>query len=426
MPLDPQTIAEFRARLKESQETNRGAWNASRRLIAAANFPATLAQLVSALQTSSLPPPLRDRLHGALRRGTAACVQDLQGGVLRQLTGLPPAKALRALCLLFGLFGKHAASPGSGLSSAQVEDFIRRHRNPFDLLLEDDVSSVLELGAGDLSFATALVEQYLPLMQAQGKDLTVHCLDRLSPGSQVGALYHADPQRLARLRNHPSESLTFRFWGNQDMFEIAKVQGLWPRYTVVTSQAPPTPTLAYEPSRLSPAIIEEHLRRTKGEFRLAREGGEEALEVRHGGRVLLFPPWKFEIRGPLAFLDLLARQGGVAVLSAVDTEVFWELLSQLLADPRTRPRDVIFTPSLVAEVFGEVGRALAALPVGGTVVLPGEALRRDRHIRFRYVEIRRGALFDGVPASRTAKMFKDMTEEAPPWFLILIPEEGAS
>ena len=426
MTLDPQAIAEFRARLRESQETNRDAWNASRRLIAAANFPTTLAQLVSALQASSLPSSLRDRLHGALRRGTAARVQDLQGGVLRQLTGLPPAKALRALCLLFGLPEKHAASPGSALSSAQVEDFIRRHRNPFDLLLEDDVSSVLELGAGDLSFAAELVERYLPLLEPQGKDLTVHCVDRLSPGSHVGALYHADPQRLARLRNLPSGGLEFRFWGNQDMFELAKIQGLWPRYTVVTCQAPPTPTVAYEPSRLSPAVIEEHLRRTKGEFRLVREGGEEALEVRHGGRVLLFPPWKFEIRGSLAFLDVLARRGVLCILSAVDTEVFWELLSQLLADPRTRPRDVIFTPSLAAEVFGEVGGALAALPVGGTVVLSGEALRRDRHIRFRYVEIRRGALFDGVPASRTAKMFKDMTEEAPPWFLILIPEEVAS
>jgi hypothetical protein len=435
MPLDPQVLAEFRARLKVSQDANRDAWPASRRLVTPGNIGATVAKLAASIQSSSLPALLRETLTRALSDGTAAHMRDLQGEVLRQLTGLSPTKAVRALCLLFGLAEKREAAHLSALTPAEVEQFVRRCRNPFDLLLEADVSSVLELGAGDLSFAAELVEQYLPLIKGRDKDLTMHCLDRLQPGSKLGGPLHADPDRLAGLKSNPSPHLDFRFWGNQDMFELAKVRGLWPRYTIVTCQAPPTPAFAYEPTRLSPVLIQEQLRKTKGEFRLIRKDGEEALEVQHAGRTLLFPPWKFEVRGPLALLDLLSRRGALGVLTAVDMEVFWELLSQLLADPRVRPRDVFFTPSLVAELFGEVGAALSVLPVGEAVVLSDiaelraeipavmeESTRDRQRFRFRYVEIRRGALFAGVPASRTAKMFKDMIQEAPPWFLILVPE----
>jgi hypothetical protein len=425
MPLDPQALREFRARLTESQAIHRDAWPASRRLIAPANFQAALAALISAIQASSVPAAVRAALQAALREGRATRMQDLQGEALKQLTGLPPTKAFRALCLLFGPGEHPGATARSALSPVEIEAFVRRHRNPFDLLLDADVASVLELGAGDLSFASALVQQYLPLMEGRGKDLTLHCVDRVKPGSGLGGLYQADPRRLAQLRAESAAHLGFRYWGDQDMFALEQSHGLWSRYTIVTCQAPPTPTVAYEPTRVSPEIIAEHLRRIKGEFRLVRESGEEALQVRHAGRALLFPPWKFEIRGPVALLEVLARRGLLCVLTAVDTEVFWELLSQLLADPRARPKDVIFTPALIPEVFGEAGRTLGALPVGGTLVLSDVAeLRADLpSMKFRYVEVRRGALFEGVPASRTAKMFKDMTEEAPPWLLILIPEE---
>src|SRR5574341_165142 len=218
MPLDPQAFGEFRARLTESQAIHRDAWPASRRLIAPANFEAALATLVAAVQASSLPAPVRAALQAALREGRATRMQDLQGEVLKQLTGLPPTKAFRALCLLFGLAEAAGATARSALSPVDIEAFVRRHRNPFDLLLDAEVPSVLELGAGDLSFAAALVQQYLPLMEGRGKALTVHCLDRLRSGSGLGGLYQADPHFLAQLRAEPPAHLEFRYWGDQDMF----------------------------------------------------------------------------------------------------------------------------------------------------------------------------------------------------------------
>jgi hypothetical protein len=44
--------------------------------------------------------------------------------------------------------------------------------------------------------------------------------------------------------------------------------------------------------------------------------------------------------------------------------------------------------------------------------------------RFRYVEVRRGALFEGVPASQTARLFSQMKEETPPWMLVLVPDRN--
>jgi hypothetical protein len=425
MFIPPETLAEFRAQLADRLSQDRVGWQKSRHLVAPGHFGETLDRLSAAIDASSYAPPLKMALGQALRAGAAARVQDLPGASLKELTGLPPSKAVRALCLLFGLT-RRSQVPHTAWSPEQIEGYVRDHPNPFDVLLATDVPSVLELGAGDLSFAAALVEQYLPAMESLGRVLTVHCQDRLRPGSRVGGQFHAEQRRLEQLVHHTSSRLQFRFWGGQDMFELDAVRGIWPSYTIVTCQAPPNPALAFEPSRLSHRRIQEHLRRTKGDFQVVREEGEEVLEVRHAGRTLLFPPWKFEVRGPAAFLDLLSGRGRLSILSAVDTEVFWELLSQLLADPNVRPPDEILTPPVIARVFGEVGEALRALPVGGRLILSDRARLRTeaggRH-RFRYAEVRRGALFPGVPASHTATLFPRMTEEPPPWFLVLVPEE---
>jgi hypothetical protein len=42
--------------------------------------------------------------------------------------------------------------------------------------------------------------------------------------------------------------------------------------------------------------------------------------------------------------------------------------------------------------------------------------------RFRFVEVRRGSVFEGIPAGQTARLFNTMIEETPPWFLALVPE----
>ncbi|MCH6558258.1 MAG: hypothetical protein IH803_08590 [Nitrospirae bacterium] len=323
----------------------------------------------------------------------------------------------------------------SQMTPAEIERFVRDCRNPYDLLVTADVASLLDLGAGDLSFACELVEQYLPRLAQQQKRLTVHCIDRLQPGSSLGGILHAEEGRLEKLRQWTSPHLEFKFWGDQDMFELEQLKNIWPRYTMVTCHAPATPTFAYEPTRVSPSIIEQHLRRTKGEYRIVRAGGERALEVLHGGRVLLFPPWKFEVRGPLALLDLLSRRGKLCVLSAVDTEVFWEVLSQLVADPAARPPDVVLSPAMAAEQFGPLYARLSELQPGETCMLSEEApLRQDMPrmlgtsgagaapYRFRYAEVRRGTVFEGMPASRTARQFTNMKEEAPPWLLLLVPD----
>ena len=298
------------------------------------------------------------------------------------------------------------------------------------------MASLLDLGAGDLSFATELVEQYVAPLQQRQRELILHALDRLQPGSQLGGPLHPERERLNGLRSRTG--LSFQFCGNQDMFDLRNLDQagkLAPRYTIATCWAPATPTFAYEPTRLSDQIITQELQRTKGTFRQTYFSGEPALEVQHGDRALLFPSWKFEIRGPLALLDLLARRGLLCVLGAVDTQVFWETLAQLLDDARYRPDNQPFTPDNLPTIFGEIFERLSRLALGETLNLSDcGPLRRqiprvlplhptqDSSYRFRSVQIRRGAVFPGIPASSTARRFSDMAEETPPWMLILVPE----
>jgi hypothetical protein len=97
---------------------------------------------------------------------------------------------------------------------------------------------------------------------------------------------------------------------------------------------------------------------------------------------------------------------------------------------------VVFTPANLPDLFGPLYARLRALPIGETVVLSDLAALRaslpqvlsrsagpSGEHRFRYVEIRRGAVFPGIPASRTARLFKEMAEEEPPWFMILVPDD---
>jgi len=222
------------------------------------------------------------------------------------------------------------------------------------------------------------------------------------------------------------------------MFHLGKLDQagkLLPRYTIATCWAPATPTFAYEPTRLSDHIIIQELKQTKGAFRQTNFSGEPALEVQHGDRTLLFPAWKFEIRGPLALLDLLARRGFLCVLGAVDTQVFWEILAQLLDDSSYRPKNQPFTSENLPTIFGEIFERLSRLALGETLILSDfgslrreipRALpfhpRQDPFYKFRSIQVRRGAIFSGLPASSTARRFAGMVEESCPWMLVLVPE----
>lgn len=438
MPSEPNTLADFRRQLSHLRATGEARWDASRKLVDAAHAHHTLGALASAAQQSSLPYPLKEAVAHALGEGRVSRIRDLPGEQLKELTGLTPTKAVRALCVLFGLVEAVIPSlPASRLTSTQVEQFTRNHRNPFDLLLEAEVASVLDLGAGDLSFAAELADHYAPRLERLDKELILHCVDRLTPGSKLGGPLHPDAVRLAQLRERAG--VNFSFYGDCDMFDLHKLNqagNLARRYTITTCWAPATPTFAYEPTRLSAELIHQDLRQTKGTFGKTRVSGEAALEVQHGGRSLLFPFWKFDVHGPLALLDLISRRGLLCMLGAVDGQVFWEILSQLLADPRYRPTNQLLTPSLLPTIFSEVYQQLITLPIGGSLIVADvAALRADlprvlpqsaghrASYRFRYVEIRRGATFNGIPASSTARLFQNMVEEAPPWFLTLVPDD---
>ncbi len=435
--MKPETdpLAEFRSLVSRRARQFPTQWEDSKRLIEKDEFASTLDRLLRLSQEKELPATIKESLRAVFGQKQAQRVQDLDGESLKALTGLPPAKAVRALCVFFELIA-HPDSQWAvpAMSSEEIERRIRQTANPFDLLYQAEVASVLDLGAGDLSLASELVELYLPELQRQNRQLILHCLDRLHPNSKLGGPLHPEQDRLRALQKKVGSS--FAFFGNQDMFDLRNLDDhgkLALRYTIVTCWAPATPTFAYEPARLSQAVIAEDLCRTKGSFRHTRFQGESALEVQHGDRALLFPSWKFEIVGPLALLSLLAQRGSLCVLGSVDDQVFWEILAQLLEDPRYRPQDQPFTSASLPEIFGEIHRALDQLSLGESINL-GDlgTLRRQFPIAepsssncstysFRHVRISRGATFPGMPTSSTARNFSLMAEEVPPWFLTLIP-----
>lgn len=429
-PATPQDPAQLRRFLQESKSADPAAWESTRKLAHRSRLEHTLARLVERIQRSPLPGTLRDGLVAVLNPASAEGIDQVR---LKELTGLPPTKAIRALCVYFALVREEA--PASGPVTEKVEAFVKQNSSPYDLLLQVEKPSLLDLGAGDLSFEEEFLDHYLPSLQHSGKDLTLHAVDRLQPGSQLGGAYHADPKRLHRLTHDAPDTLQFRFWGGVDMMDLSTHPHLLAEYTMVTCHAPATPTFAYEPTRLSPATIHSHLTKTKGEYRTVRVRGEKALEVMHRGQALTFPHWKFVIHGPLALLDLAARRGALCILAAVDDEVFWEILAQLVEDSGMRPPDVVFTPETIPEIFGHVHQTLASLTIGERCnlsdvttlrqTMPVSTTPRERNptaYRFRFAEIRRGAVFPGMPAGGTARRFRHMSEEAPPWHLVLVPE----
>jgi hypothetical protein len=431
-----QLLAEFRSQISRRLQERDKEWEATRRLIESSNLVDTLSRLVECVRGSDLSLELQELLLDALNQGRAQRVQDLPGPKLKALTGLPPSKALRAMCVRFDVVELSTSRwQTPTLDSGTVLNFLRDHRTPFDLLLTSNVASVLDLGAGDLSFVAELADLYGPKMYRQHRTLILHAIDRLRPESQLGGPLHPPQELIQRLRSR--SDLSFRFLPDQDMCEFDQLAGtgrLATRYTISTCWAPATPTFAYEPTRLSLEVIQEHLRRTKGPFRQTRFDGEAALEVQHRDRRLLFPSWKFEIRGPLALLDVLARSSHLGVLGAVDSQVFWELLAQLLEEKRYRPIDQPFTSDNLPTIFGDIYERLSGLEIGETLdlstcgtlranlprALPGARLQDG--YRFRSVVIRRGAVFPDMPASSTARRFSEMVEETLPWMVTVVPD----
>lgn len=447
MALDPRThtpssddtshhdaLSQFRHQVQQAKQEHAVGWELSRKLVEPRSLPATLEQLTERINQSSCQPAIQEMLLAALPLpGNTSSKLNVHADCLKELTGLPATKAIRVLCLYFNLVEQESQRDDT-FDPQELEDFVRTHTNPYDWLLKVDDPSLLDLGAGDLSFEEALLDQYFPQVQKAGQLLTLHALDRLQPGSQFGGVYHANQERLACFSQHPPENLHFRFWGAKDMLDLTTPRELLKTYSIVTCHAPATPTFAFEPTRLSQNTIQEHLKRTKGDFKTVRVNGEEALEVHHRGQTLTFPSWKFAIRGPLPLLDLMARRGQLCILSAIDAEVFWEILAQLVEDGSMRPSNVVFTQENLPEIFKQVYESLSSLKEGERCSLSNVTPLRTQlphalappppgleGFRFRYVEVRRGAVFSDMPASFTAQQFSQMSEELSPWCLILIP-----
>ncbi|HTK87484.1 MAG TPA: hypothetical protein VL329_07120, partial [Nitrospiraceae bacterium] len=156
-------MAQFKAALQQAKDSNREAWESSTKLVGHASIDATLTRLAQAIQASDQSTELKEMLVRSLPGQLSGTIHQAQGRSLKQLTGLPTTKAVRALCLLFGLAGPAKDSaPCSSWPPMQIEAFLRSHRNPYDLLLDIDVPSLLDLGAGDLSFAVELADRYVP------------------------------------------------------------------------------------------------------------------------------------------------------------------------------------------------------------------------------------------------------------------------
>ncbi len=436
--MDNQTlnISEFRARIKAIRESYPRPWEASRKLMAPDSLATTLPVLIQSIQHAELVPSLRKQLIDVVQQFGQPIKTREMHQVLKELTGLPPSKALRAL-LVWGVLavgGKDEDTAGS-LSTEDLERGLREGHNPYDVLLRSTAPSLLDIGAGDLTFEQELVDQYVPQFRPHNIRLRLHAFDRLAPGSLVGGVYHKNPDREQYLKSFPAEELKFQFWGGMDIEQFDRAKNALPKYTMCTCHAPANPTFAYEPSRVDRKLIDDYLRATRGESRLSRYEGEPVLEVAHQGQELTFPPWKFDIAGSLALLQFMTQRSRVGVLSAIDDEVFWEILSQILADDQFRPRNQLFTKENIPEIFGDVCNALTSLPIGGRVELSTIANLRGpmpfgttslketfTFPQFRYVEIRRGAAWEGVPSSFTAKQFSHMKEESPPWWIIFLTD----
>ena len=432
-------LSDFRHQIQKAREEFPQLWESSRKYIAPEQYQEILPWLIEGIRyhagESSWVQPVIEALL-AFRKPQSSGQQCLHQQILKNLSGLPSSKAIRALIVWrFSQQARHNKSKTGELSPARLVELLQQSSNPYDLLFHVLTPSLLDIGAGDLTFEQELGGYYLGKRSPEQPGLILHAFDRLTPGSKVGGVYHRNRDRERALKSVSPKELLFRFWGDMGLEECSREKGMLSRYTMVTCHAPANPTFAYEPSRLTSDMIDRHLRRTRGDYHFGRFQGEHVLEVSHRGQILTFPDWKFEILGPLRLLEFICKNGAVGVLSAVDDEVFWEILSQLLADERYRPVNQILTLEIRRKVFGDLYERLQGLGSGDCIDLSTVAKLRTglfhapkgdceggESVRLAYVEIRRGAVLTGIPSSFTARQFGHMQEEAEPWWIILVPE----
>ncbi len=101
MPVDSDSLAAFRKQVTSARSLDAPSWDASRHLVHSTTWPATRKTLTEAIQASSIPDGLKQELGAALPSLLATDDRNASAGLLKELTGLPLTKALRALCVFF-------------------------------------------------------------------------------------------------------------------------------------------------------------------------------------------------------------------------------------------------------------------------------------------------------------------------------------
>ena len=170
MHVNPDILAAFRRQVTSARSSDAISWDASRQTRqskAMANDP----DIIDLKPWRH--PPFRTKSNAVSSLSCHRHTHPQKAPPRRraqELTGLPPTKALRALCVLLGIQVRpriEVATPHThGRRRARSFDNIA---NPFDLLAEHVPASVLDLGAGDLSFAEELVSCYAPRLATQGR-----------------------------------------------------------------------------------------------------------------------------------------------------------------------------------------------------------------------------------------------------------------
>ena len=136
-------MAEFRRAVHRSARESEQKWEDSRRLLDSAVLPSILVQLVERSQDAMLPLEVKAALSASLRQDQVHGVQDLDGAALKALTGYPPSKAVRSLCLYFGLVQDRSSRWPSPVQTSPRSPISRGSRLPMNASMPSGASCVI-------------------------------------------------------------------------------------------------------------------------------------------------------------------------------------------------------------------------------------------------------------------------------------------
>ena len=121
---------EFRKRIQETRESYPHHWEASRKLMTSEFLSATLPALIQYIQTASLMPSLQERLIEVIQQFGHQKKTRQVHQTLKELTGLPPSKAVRALIVWGILVVNEQQARREDLFPEELERRLQEDCNP--------------------------------------------------------------------------------------------------------------------------------------------------------------------------------------------------------------------------------------------------------------------------------------------------------